>query len=259
MGAVVVRLNDGVGLIELNRPHARNAIDAGLAGEFVAALHRLQSEVAVVVVTGRDPAFCAGLDLRNLGTARLGEVPKCAAEVHAATVPVIGAINGPAVTAGLEIALACDILIASERASFADTHLDVQVYPGPVLVDLPRRVGRSCARFMSLTGDFVDAATALRIGLVDRVVAHSELVPVALATAARIARHDAAMVAAMRSEWDELEPLDIDAAHARHIENAQRLGFRGTTASHLSGTGARVLAERRGQAGTAGREPGQDA
>jgi len=77
--------------------------------------------------------------------------------------------------------------------------------------------------------------------------------------AARIARHDAAMVAAMRREWDELEPLDIDAAHARHIENAQRLGFRGTTASHLSGTGAQVLAERRGQAGTAGREPGQDA
>jgi len=127
----------------------------------------------------------------------------------------------------------------------------VRVYPGPVLVDLPRRVGRSWARLMSLTGDFVDAATALRIGLADRVVAHDEVVPAALATAARIAGHDPAMVAAMRHEWDELEPLDIGAAHARHIENARRLGFRGTTARHLASTGARLLARHR--------EPGQDA
>ena len=121
-------------------------------------------DAAVIVITGADPAFCAGLNLRSLGTDQLADLPPFMATVAASAVPVIAAVNGPAVTGGFELALAADFIVASERAAFADTHLRVGVYPGPVLVDLPRRVGLAWAREMSLTGNFVDAATALRIG-----------------------------------------------------------------------------------------------
>ena len=132
-------------------------------------------------ITGTDPAFCAGLDLRDLGVSR-----RCATCRTSRPPPPpprcrsIAAVNGPAVTGGFELALACDFMIASERARFADTHLRVGVYPGPVLVDLPRRVGPAWARQMSLTGNFVDAETALRIGLVNQVVAHDDLLPYAI-------------------------------------------------------------------------------
>ena len=101
--------------------------------------------------------------------------------------PIVGAVNGAAVTGGLEIALNCDVLVASERARFADTHLRVGVMPGGGLtVLLPRRVGMGKALEIALTGVVLDAETALQCGLVDRVVAHDELLPTALSLAAAI-------------------------------------------------------------------------
>src|SRR4029079_7335407 len=122
---------------------------------------------AAIVLTGSDPAFCAGLDLRSLGIDNLAELPPFNHTASSSSVPVIAAVNGPAVTGGFELALACDFIVASERAALADTHLSVGVYPGPALIQLPRRVGMAWAREISLTGNFVDAATALRIGLVN--------------------------------------------------------------------------------------------
>ncbi|MDB5447462.1 MAG: echA8 12, partial [Phenylobacterium sp.] len=152
-----------VAVITLNRPQARNAINVELASAFRAAVAEAQ-DAGCIVVTGADPAFCAGLDLKNLGTAALSDLPSYSDALTASAAPLIAAVNGPAVTGGFEIALACDFIVASERAAFADTHVRVGVYPGPVLVDLPRRVGMAWAREMSMTGNFVDAATALRIG-----------------------------------------------------------------------------------------------
>ena len=167
---VVVERHDQVALLRLNRPAARNALNAELAQAAIDAVDANQ-DAGAIVITGTDPAFCAGLDLRDLGVPTLKDLPHFTAAVAASQVPTIAAVNGPAVTGGFELALACDFMIASERARFADTHLRVGVYPGPVLVDLPRRVGPAWARQMSLTSDFVDAETALRIGLVNQVVA----------------------------------------------------------------------------------------
>ena len=101
--------------------------------------------------------------------------------------PVIAAINGAAVTGGLELALYCDILIASERASFADTHARVGLLPTWGLsVRLPQKVGVGMARRMSMTGDYLSAADALRCGLVTEVVPHAQLMPAARAIAASI-------------------------------------------------------------------------
>ena len=152
----------------------------------------------MIVITGADPAFCAGLDLRSLGTDDMGDLPPFNRVVADSAVPTIAAVNGPAVTGGFELALGCDFIVASERAAFADTHLRVGVYPGPVLVDLPRRVGMAWARELSLTGNFVDAATAERIGIANHVVPHDQLLPFTRELARAVAEQDRGMVAAMR-------------------------------------------------------------
>ena len=171
MSVVLVEVADQIGTITLNRPEARNAISGQLMRELDDAVSGLDArdDVACMILTGADPAFCAGVDLKSLSSeprqeqqerqsgpiAHLGFLPP-----H--ETPVIGAINGATVTGGLEIALGCDFLIASERARFADTHARVGAMPGAGLtVRLPQLVGIDRARRMSFTGDFVDAATAL--------------------------------------------------------------------------------------------------
>jgi enoyl-CoA hydratase len=232
---------DGVALVTLERPAARNAINMTMATQLVAAVAACQT-AGCIVVTGADPAFCAGLDLRDLGTERLADLPLFIEAVADSAVPTIAAVNGPAVTGGLEIALACDFIVASEHARFADTHVRVGVYPGPVLVELPRRVGMAKAREMSMTGNFVDAATALRIGLANHVVPHQELVPFACELAAAIAEQDPVMIAGMRRDWDATGALPIDAAHQRHREIARELGFAGVRSDTLQTSMASVVA-----------------
>src|SRR5215470_4452958 len=107
------------------------------------------------------------------------------------TKPLIGAVNGVAVTGGLEVALNCDFLVASDRARFADTHARVGVMPGwGLTVLLPQRIGVARAREMSLTGNYVDATTALQWGLVNHVVPHDQLLPFARGLGADIVSND---------------------------------------------------------------------
>lgn len=223
---LVERRAGGVAVVTLNRPAKRNAIDVELAGAVVEAMEAVQ-DCRCVVVTGADPAFCAGLDLRDLGTDQLLDLPPFVAAVRRSRVPTIAAVNGPAVTGGFELALACDFIVASARAAFADTHVRVGVYPGPVLVELPRRVGMATAREMSMTGNFVNAETALRVGLANHVVAHDDLLPFTLELAAAIAEQDPRMITTMRADWDETAALPIDEAHRRHAEIAVSAGYSG--------------------------------
>lgn len=234
------RLDHGVALITLNRPAARNAVNVELADALVQAIAASQ-DARCIVITGADPAFCAGLDLRNLGTDKLADLPPFIHAVTMSGVPTIAAVNGAAVTGGFEIALGCDFIVASDRARFADTHLRVGVYPGPVLVELPRRVGMAKAREMSLTGNFVDAETALRIGLANHVVPHDDLLAVALDLAAAIAEQDPTMVATMRRDWTETGALPVSEAHRRHREIADEFGFSGVGSDTLRQNMAAVV------------------
>ena len=146
---------DRVRTVTLNRPDSRNALSSALRTRFFAALAEADAdaEVDVVIVTGADPVFCAGLDLKELGDST--DLPDISPKWPPMSTPVIGAINGAAVTGGLELALYCDILIASERARFADTHARVGLLPTWGLsVRLPQKVGVGMARRMSLTGDY---------------------------------------------------------------------------------------------------------
>ena len=229
---LVEHRDDGVSVIVLNRPSARNAVDVTLAAALVDAIAACQG-ARCIVITGSDPAFCAGLDLRDLGADSLADLPPFVHAVSTSGVPTIAAVNGAAVTGGFEVALACDFIVASDRARFADTHVRVGVYPGPVLVELPRRVGMAKAREMSMTGDFVDADQARRIGLANHLVAHDDLMEFTVGLASSIAEQNSTMVAAMRRDWDATGALPIDEAHRRHIENALGFGFAGVGSDTL--------------------------
>jgi enoyl-CoA hydratase len=172
--------------------------------------------VAVVILTGTDPAFCAGLDLKAVlaGGAFLNLVDDPEANpwriLRSLTTPVIGAINGACVTGGLEIAIQCSFLVASDRARFADTHGKVGVHPGGGMsVLLPQIVGPQRARQMSFTAEFVDAQRALTWGLVNAVVPHDELLPEARRLAGLIAGHDARTIAALNQTYRELSELPL--------------------------------------------------
>ncbi|MEO3757423.1 enoyl-CoA hydratase [Mycobacterium sp. B14F4] len=219
---LLIETQDRVRTLTLNRPQARNALSAELRGRFYAALGDAQADgdVDVVIVTGTDPVFCAGLDLKELGDTT--ELPDISPKWPPMSKPVIGAINGAAVTGGLEIALYCDILIASEQARFADTHARVGLLPTWGLsVRLPQKVGIGMARRMSLTGDYLSAAEALRTGLVTQVVPHDELPAIARQVAASIVGNNQRAVQALLASYHRIdeaqtnEGLWIEAASAR--------------------------------------------
>ncbi|MGD0379058.1 MAG: enoyl-CoA hydratase [Acidimicrobiales bacterium] len=219
---------DGVATVTLNRPEARNALSSELLATLAAVVAEAESrdDVDVLILTGADPAFCAGLDLKELGadggplkraptgSATEGATGSTPGSVTAqrgrkgtmlpTSKPIIGAVNGVAVTGGLELALNCDFLIASERARFADTHARVGVHPlWGLTVLLPQAVGIRRAREMSATGNFVDARTALDWGLVNHVVAHDELLPTARRMAADIISNDRRAVRAILATYEE--------------------------------------------------------
>lgn len=181
-----------VRVLTLNRPEVRNALSTELFEALFAALADVGDSVRAVVLTGADPAFCAGVDLKqaqHLGMDYFARFDKmnCMNAIVALRQPVIGAINGATFTGGLELALACDFLIASERAVFADTHARVGILPGGgMTARLPRLVGSGMARRLSMTGEVVDAVRAERIGLVTEVVAHERLVARAVELAEQI-------------------------------------------------------------------------
>ena len=182
---VLVERDEAVAVVTMNRPEKRNALSPELMRLLRSTISELDQddEIRAIVLTGADPAFCAGVDLAqfedvlqgSVGTPEGGSAPFLGMLPRRDT-PVIGAINGATATGGLEVALDCDFLIASERARFADTHARVGVMPGGGLtVRLPRLIGIDRARRMSLTGDFIDAPTALAWGLVTELTAHDQL------------------------------------------------------------------------------------
>ena len=211
MPLVTLDRDGNVAVVTLNRPEAMNALSAALRAELAATLVEIEadSSIHVVILTGAgNRAFTAGLDLKELGadTSNLGDANATDAQrnpvkaIEGCSKPVIGAINGVAITGGFELALACDVLIASTKARFADTHARVGILPGWGLSQkLSRLIGIYRARELSFTGNFLDAQTACDWGLVNRVVAPEDLLRTARALAADMASIDPAMLKAYKA------------------------------------------------------------
>jgi enoyl-CoA hydratase len=173
---------DGVRTITINRPEVKNALTAAMRAQFCALIEEADADDATrtVIVTAVDPVFSAGVDFKEV--AQASGAPGAAANpgtaLRAARTPVVCAVNGACVTGALELALSCTFIVASERARFADTHARLGVVAAWGLTALlPRAVGMRKAAELSITGNFVDAHEALRLGLVNHVVAHDELLP----------------------------------------------------------------------------------
>lgn len=219
---VLLSVSDRVATVTLNRPEARNALSSHVLSLLPERVHTAESDddVDVIVLTGADPAFCAGLDLKELGSSggnlggasgtgggrnrdgARGPFPRL-------TKPLIGAINGAAITGGFELALNCDFLVASERAKFGDTHARVGVMPGwGLTVLLPQAIGVRRAREMSFTGNFMGADEALAFGLVNHVVPHDELLDRTYALAADIIGSDQPGVRQIRSTYAQIATDD---------------------------------------------------
>jgi enoyl-CoA hydratase len=201
---LLIETRDHVATVTLNRPRQMNALSAELRRRLVATIDGLASDdrVAVVIITGAgDRAFTAGVDLKELETApltaeELGPDGPVNRAFRALGKPTIAAVNGFAITGGMELAINCDLLVASTNARFADTHARVGIVPGWGMSQiLPRLIGPVRARYMSYTGNFVDAATAKDWGLVLDVLPPDQLLSYCRKLAAEIASCDRATLA----------------------------------------------------------------
>ena len=223
----------GVAVITLNRPQAMNALSVQLRGELARAFRKAEADetVRAIILTGAgDRAFCAGLDLKEIsadptklrGSTTADPVDNPANALLACTCPVIAAINGFAITGGLELAMACDVLIASENASFGDTHAAVGVMPGWGLSQrLSRIVGPSRAKEMHFGCKRIDAQTALDWGLVNRMVPQAELMPLAMELAKSFAAHDPVIMREMKRVIDQ--GYDLPMGEAMTLEGEASL------------------------------------
>lgn len=258
MALVTTQIEDGIAVITLNRPEAMNALSRDLRHELAAAMRAVDADDAVrcVILTGAgERAFTAGLDLKELGTdtSNLGAANATSADqnpvkaIEQCRKPVIGAINGVAITGGFEVAIACDILIASTNARFADTHARVGILPGWGLSQkLSRMIGISRAKQLSLSGNFLDAETACAWGLVNSVVAPDQLLPVARALANDIASVDPDMVAAYKKLIDDGYAMPFGAAMA-HEHDYSSAANRRVRAEEVEARRLAVIERGRGQ------------
>ena len=219
---VLTETKAGVTTVTMNRPEALNALSAALRNELAEVFTELAQDEAteVVVFTGTGRAFTVGLDLKELGGEKAADtvinkdLGKAMLNLNK---PIIGAINGYAITGGFELALMCDFMIASQDAKFADTHARVGVVPGWGLSQrLPRLIGINRAKELSLTGNYLDAETAYAWGLVNRVVPAGELMSTAKQLASDIVSTEPVTRNAVRQIMDRgwhaslAEGLDIE-------------------------------------------------
>jgi enoyl-CoA hydratase len=231
---------DGITRVTLNRPEALNALSSELRHAIAETFLELATDKSteVIILTGAGRAFTVGLDLKELGgeaaAAAVGSSVDLSAAIAAVPQPIIGAINGYAITGGFEIALMCDFLIAAEEAQFADTHARVGVVPGWGLSQrLPRLIGINRAKELSLTGNFLSAQRAYEWGLVNRVVAADQLLPTCEALARDIistepvTRHEIKRI--MDAGWQTTLGAGLDleqtasTAHGRTEVRAERI------------------------------------
>ncbi|WP_436772603.1 enoyl-CoA hydratase-related protein [Yinghuangia sp. YIM S09857] len=199
-------LDDAVLTLTIERPDAKNALTLAMRQQIerVCAAVDADDAVAVVVLAAVDPVFCAGADIKEIAALGAGLPPtNPGAALRAVRKPVICAVNGACVSGGLELALSCDWIIASDRAFFADTHARLGVLPRWGLSALlPRAVGVRLAKEMTATGRRVPAAEALRAGLVNHVVPHAELADRVRESARAAGATDRAAVAASLALYD---------------------------------------------------------
>jgi enoyl-CoA hydratase len=193
MSPVTLSIESGVAVLTLNRPEERNTLTADMVAAIVSAMDKVEANrsVGALVVTGAPPAFCAGANLGNLAEATadsLGAIYEGFLRIARSPLPTIAAVNGAAVGAGMNMALACDVRLAGERAKFDTRFLQIGIHPGGGHTWMMRRILGPQATFATVVfGEVVDGREAERIGLVWKCVADDQLMSEAMKLATRAA------------------------------------------------------------------------
>jgi enoyl-CoA hydratase len=224
--------HDGTVLwLKLNRPHALNSLTLSLVNALTSTILDAQGnpDVRVIVLTGEGRAFCAGADLKDPARSR----PESGAEfvkaigaltelIEASGKPVIAAINGIAVAGGLELVLACDLVIAAESARLGDAHSNYALFPGAgATVRLPRKVGLNNAKLLMFTGDMHPATEWKALGLVNQVVADAAFIDAVSALAKKLAAKSPLVLARMKQALNDSldQPVPIALRYERALSN----------------------------------------
>jgi enoyl-CoA hydratase/carnithine racemase len=252
---LLYEVKDGIATLTLNRPDRLNALGGTLRQDLFDAVTRAGADpdVRAMVVTGAGKGFCSGGDVKAMGEAKAGQRERPLIEkiapgrdrtllaMREAPQPIIAAVNGAAAGAGMNLALGCDIRIASTAAKFTQAFVKRGLHPdwGGTYF-LPRVVGMAKACEMIFTGDVIDAAEALRLGIVSRVVAPEELLPTAYDLARRIAAGPPVAIRLAKRSLYANEDLDL--REALQIETmAQNICFETDDATE----GIRAFGEKR--------------
>jgi 2-(1,2-epoxy-1,2-dihydrophenyl)acetyl-CoA isomerase len=220
---LIVEQSEGIATITLNRPQARNALDLAMRRELLLALDEIDADPAarVVILTGAGGHFCAGGDVKSMqagsaaaeGRARVTALNRLVMRLVEFPQPVIAMVDGFAVGAGCNLALCCDLVIASDRAKFGEVFARIGLVPdGGGSWLLPRVVGLARAKELIFTADIIDAAEAGRLGLVNRVVPASDLASVTRALATRIGQGPPKVLAMAKHMVNRAASTDLAAA-----------------------------------------------
>ncbi len=235
---LLIEIDDRVATLTLNRPSALNALDARLRGALVRALSELdvREDIRVIILTGAGRAFCAGLDVRELSASDRDVSTEVAqddigAALSALETPVIAAVNGPAVTGGFEMAMACDMVVAAENAWFQDTHVSIGLLPGWGLSQrLQRVIGANRAREIALTARRVTAAEGIEMGFVNRMVPEADLAATTRAMADAVAQWNGAHLRNIKhlvnrgGAMSLAEALEFERRESRRLNGEVTLG-----------------------------------
>ena len=222
--AVLFDVQEEIAVITLNRPERRNSINRELLSGLYDSIDEVSQndKIKVAIITGNGKSFCSGIDLSVIGKENLFDVRGNGIDLpdvfSNCRKPIIGAVNGHAVTGGFEIALNCDFLIASGNAKFADTHAKVGIHPGWGMTQLLQQaVGKRMALQMSTTCQFINAAQALKLGLVNEVVPHDDLMERTFEIAKQICENRYSMVLTVMEliNYRDTVSMDRSLAHER--------------------------------------------
>jgi enoyl-CoA hydratase/carnithine racemase len=248
MGAVEVERNGRVGIIRLNRPEARNAVNNDLATGVEAALDEFEADhqIQAVIITGNGPTFCAGADLKLVAAGRGGEMATPRGNFAGIVTrdfpkPIIAAVHGAALAGGFEIMLSCDLVVAADDTKFGLPEVKRGLFAAAGgLIRLPKRIPVAVATELAITGEPISAERALQLGLVNRIVPADRVVDAALELAATIAKNGPLAIRNSLQMVREASELTEEQAWPRNIELALEV-----FASKDSIEGATAFAEKR--------------
>lgn len=221
-------VKEGIGYITINRPKAMNALNGEVLDEIYAACTEVANDDAVkaVIVTGEGKAFVAGADIAQMnqldsigGRNLIAKGHKVMNYIESIEKPFIAAVNGFALGGGCELSMACDIRIASEKAKFGQPEVNLGIIPGfGGSLRLPRLVGKGMAKYLIMTADMINAEEALRIGLVEKVVAPEELMSTCEELAKKIMSKAPIAIAIAKTTINNGYDADFRTASALEIE-----------------------------------------